>query len=58
MGIWRKILRALIALAVATVVVTYAKFWLWRADVVRELEAHSAVVHYMEIGRASCRERV
>ena len=44
MGIWRKILRALIALALATIVVTYAKFWLWRADIVRELETHSTVV--------------
>jgi 2-hydroxy-6-oxonona-2,4-dienedioate hydrolase len=44
MGIWRKILRALLALAVATVVVTYAKFWLWRADITRELDAHSTVV--------------
>jgi pimeloyl-ACP methyl ester carboxylesterase len=44
MGIWRKMLRALIALALAAVVVTYAKFWLWRADVVRELETHSTVV--------------
>jgi pimeloyl-ACP methyl ester carboxylesterase len=57
MGIVRRVLRALLALAVATLVVTYAKFWLWRADIVRELEAHSTVVQtasgpveYAEIG--------
>jgi pimeloyl-ACP methyl ester carboxylesterase len=40
----RTILRALVALALATAVVTYGKFWLWRADIVRGLESHSTVV--------------
>ena len=44
MRIGRTILRAVLALAVATVVVTYAKFWLWRAEIARGLEAHSTVV--------------
>jgi 2-hydroxy-6-oxonona-2,4-dienedioate hydrolase len=44
MRIGRSILRAVFALAVATIVVTYAKFWLWRADITRGLEAHSRVV--------------
>jgi pimeloyl-ACP methyl ester carboxylesterase len=44
MRVLRTILRALFALAVATGVVIYAKFWLWRADIVRGLEAHSIVV--------------
>ena len=40
----RTILRALVALAVAAIVVSYAKFWLWRADIIRGLESHSVVV--------------
>jgi len=31
-------------LAVATVIVLYAKFWFWRADIVRGLTAHSVVI--------------
>jgi pimeloyl-ACP methyl ester carboxylesterase len=44
MKVLRTILRALLALIVATVVVVYAKFWLWRTDITRGLEAHSVVV--------------
>ena len=40
----RTLLRALVAIALATVVVIYAKFWLWRADIIGELESHSVVV--------------
>ncbi|HET9448410.1 MAG TPA: alpha/beta hydrolase [Steroidobacteraceae bacterium] len=53
----RRILRALMALALAAVVVISAKFSFWRADIVRQLEAHSTVVQtargpieYAEIG--------
>ncbi len=53
----RPILRALFALALAAIVVTNTKFWLWRADIVSELEAHSVVaqtargpVEYASIG--------
>lgn len=44
MKVLRTILRALFALAVASVVVVYAKFWLWRAEITRGLEANSVVV--------------
>jgi pimeloyl-ACP methyl ester carboxylesterase len=40
----RTLLRALFALTVAAVVVICAKFWLWRADIVRGLEVNSVVV--------------
>lgn len=40
----RTILRALFALVVAAVVVIYAKFWLWRAEITRGLNANSVVV--------------
>jgi pimeloyl-ACP methyl ester carboxylesterase len=44
MKVLRTILRALFALAVATVVVVYAKFWLWRSEITRELATNSVVV--------------
>jgi pimeloyl-ACP methyl ester carboxylesterase len=44
MKAWRTILRALFALVLATIVVIYAKFWLWRADITRDLKTHSVVV--------------
>jgi pimeloyl-ACP methyl ester carboxylesterase len=57
MKVLRTILRALFALAVAAVVVIYAKFWLWRADITRELATNSVVaqtargpIEYADIG--------
>jgi pimeloyl-ACP methyl ester carboxylesterase len=57
MKTWRLILRALLALALAATIVTFTKFWLWRADIVSELEAHSVVaqtargpIEYASIG--------
>jgi pimeloyl-ACP methyl ester carboxylesterase len=44
MKVWRTILRALLALILATIIVIYAKFWLWRADITRDLKTHSVVV--------------
>jgi pimeloyl-ACP methyl ester carboxylesterase len=44
MRVLRTVLRALLALAVATVVVIYAKFWLWRSEITRGLAANSVVV--------------
>ncbi|MGH8237172.1 MAG: alpha/beta fold hydrolase [Steroidobacteraceae bacterium] len=40
----RTLLRALVAIALAAVVVIYAKFWLWRADIISGLASHSVVV--------------
>jgi 2-hydroxy-6-oxonona-2,4-dienedioate hydrolase len=44
MKVWRTILRALLALVIAAVGVTYAKFWLWRAEIARGLDDPSSVV--------------
>jgi pimeloyl-ACP methyl ester carboxylesterase len=44
MKVWRTILRALLALVIAAVGVTYAKFWLWRAEIARGLDDPSTVV--------------
>jgi 2-hydroxy-6-oxonona-2,4-dienedioate hydrolase len=57
MRVLRTTLHALLALAVAAVVVICGKFWFWRAEIIRGLEAHSVVVQtargpieYAELG--------